>query len=847
MVGYVRKSVADIINGLRITAPPLNAEFNAIELAFDGSQGHSHTGVDGDGPKLSLADAFTGYLSAVNGGNGGKNNWTASGAPNNLNDTTEGYAPGSFWFNAESMRLYICVSDESGAAIWQEVPKIDQTGRLAPGVTDTVDLGTDSVRFRDAYLSGGLTAAGALAITGQVTASGGFSGDLTGNVEGALTGNVTAASGTSVFQDVTVNGVVDLTTGLIRNLGTPVLDGDAATKAYVDQVVSQTIDAAPGALDTLNELAAALGDNPDFAATITAEVGTKLPKAGGTMTGDLAMGGNTVTGLRTPAASSEAVTLGYLNTRIEPLPEAEASADLAERWAEEDEDIQIEPGQYSAKHHAIKAKASETSAETDAQTATDKAAKAQLWANEAEDVEVETGLYSGRHYTLKSQANASAAQTSANNAATSESNASDSEDAAAQSETNAATSETNAAVSEINAAASESNATGSASAAATSASNASGYETGAEAARDASLGYRDETLGYRNEGETFRDEAQTSAASIEYARALSAGTANIILNPQGAVNQEGAGFVGSNGWAADQWRFFTNGTVTGLVSTFPATNHIKSALRLKSEAVHAAGSMNANIRQSVELARLVPLRYGGENAKPSGLSFWVWCTVPGLYSLSIRNSPSVRTFLAGFTVDAPNKWEFKTVAVPPETDAGWGVPANLTDLGAYLTFHAAVMPGSTGAEGWQNGNYLGLPGQAEWGTAADQSFYVSQIVWAPGAEMMTEAASHAAMRPYADELRDCQRYYWKGLASDGQGSGYRYAPASGSVLMAGPSTTFHVPMRVPPSMSASGTNYINCTHDSYFQSVDGFTQRLTATAAGVYRAWGGTYTADARL
>lgn len=40
---------------------------------------------------------------------------------------------------------------------------------------------------------------------------------------------------------------------------------------------------------------------------------------------------------------------------------AEAAKDLAEQWAEEDEDVEVETGQYSAKHHALKAAASAAS------------------------------------------------------------------------------------------------------------------------------------------------------------------------------------------------------------------------------------------------------------------------------------------------------------------------------------------------------------------------------------------------------------------------------------------------------------------------------------------------------
>lgn len=52
-----------------------------------------------------------------------------------------------------------------------------------------------------------------------------------------------------------------------------------ATAASVSTAIANLVDAAPTTLDTLNELAAALGDDPSFATTITASIGTKVPQA----------------------------------------------------------------------------------------------------------------------------------------------------------------------------------------------------------------------------------------------------------------------------------------------------------------------------------------------------------------------------------------------------------------------------------------------------------------------------------------------------------------------------------------------------------------------------------------
>jgi len=60
-----------------------------------------------------------------------------------------------------------------------------------------------------------------------------------------------------------------------------------ATQAYVNTAVSNLVDSAPETLDTLNELAAALGDDPNFATTVTNNIATKLPLAGGTMSGKI--------------------------------------------------------------------------------------------------------------------------------------------------------------------------------------------------------------------------------------------------------------------------------------------------------------------------------------------------------------------------------------------------------------------------------------------------------------------------------------------------------------------------------------------------------------------------------
>ena len=92
------------------------------------------------------------------------------------------------------------------------------------------------------------TVTGGVTVTGTVTATT-FSGDLSGTINAATTGTTQSASDNST---------------------------KIATTAYVDTAVTNLVDSAPGTLNTLNELAAALGDDANFSTTVTNSLATKV-------------------------------------------------------------------------------------------------------------------------------------------------------------------------------------------------------------------------------------------------------------------------------------------------------------------------------------------------------------------------------------------------------------------------------------------------------------------------------------------------------------------------------------------------------------------------------------------
>ena len=90
------------------------------------------------------------------------------------------------------------------------------------------------------------------------------------------------------------NGYTDgretaITTAYQAYADTAESDAVATANTYTDNSVAALVDAAPETLNTLNELAAALGDNPDVITNLTTSIGEKVAKSGSTMTGELVL------------------------------------------------------------------------------------------------------------------------------------------------------------------------------------------------------------------------------------------------------------------------------------------------------------------------------------------------------------------------------------------------------------------------------------------------------------------------------------------------------------------------------------------------------------------------------
>jgi hypothetical protein len=135
------------------------------------------------------------------------------------------------------------------------------------------------------------------------------------------------------------------------------------------------------------------------------------------------------------------------------------------------------------------------------------------------------------------------------------------------------------------------------------------------------------------------------------------------------------------------------------------------------------------------------------------LGFWAYSTKAGIFCVSLRNGVSNRSYVAEYTINAPNTWEFKETTIPASPAAGtWdytnGVGCQVTwTLMAGTTYHTA-------AGAWQTGNYLATSNQVNFSDNTNNYFYITGV-------KLSAETTYSSIEPedYQQELARVRRYY----------------------------------------------------------------------------------------
>ena len=167
-------------------------------------------------------------------------------------------------------------------------PVITLTGAVTGSGTMTnlgnVSIATTATADPTLTLAGDVTGSATFTNLGNATLTAVVADDshnhIISNVDGLQTA-LDAKLASSSYTAADVLTKIKTVDGSNSGLDADLLDGQQGSyyTGYTDTAIANLVDSAPATLDTLNELAAALGDDPNFATTVTNSIATKLPSA----------------------------------------------------------------------------------------------------------------------------------------------------------------------------------------------------------------------------------------------------------------------------------------------------------------------------------------------------------------------------------------------------------------------------------------------------------------------------------------------------------------------------------------------------------------------------------------
>ena len=345
MAGYTRQDTANnIANGNVIDADDFDAEYNAVEAAFNASTGHKHDGTAGEGAPIEkvgpsqdlvvtatkVEAKTTNTLDLGSSGVQFKNGYfdgtlntdvlsvdetsTFTGAvtaSSTLAVTGATGIDGDFDINTDKFTVASASGNTAIAGTLAVTGASTLTGDVTAsgamnitgntGVDGNFDVNTN--KFTVASATGNTAVAGTLAVTGTstltgaVTASGGVTGDLTGNADTASTWET--ARSITLTGDVTgtVSGVnggdnISIATTVAAN---SVALGTDTTGSYVESLVAGT--------------GVTLTNNSGEGATPTVAIGQAVSTTSDVTFNDVVVSGNLTVSGSTTTVNTETINL----------------------------------------------------------------------------------------------------------------------------------------------------------------------------------------------------------------------------------------------------------------------------------------------------------------------------------------------------------------------------------------------------------------------------------------------------------------------------------------------------------------------------------------------------------
>jgi hypothetical protein len=311
---------------------------------------------------------------------------------------------------------------------------------------------------------------------------------------------------------------------------------------------------------------------------------------------------------------------------------------------------------------------------------------------------------------------------------------------------------------------------------------------------------------------------------------------NLIINGAMQVAQRGTSTTGVNSsgyYTVDRFSFTEgsggNGTVAMSQEDDAPEGFAKSAKFTVTDAATLSGGQNVLLRTRLEGQDLQQLKYGTSNAQSITLSFWVKSSLTGTYTVGFNShnttaSSGIRYF-KGYTINATNTWEYKTLTIPAQTtntidsdnseglDLEWMLDSGPDDI---------VSPSTA----WANTGLFGaVTGQVNFMATSGATWQVTGVQLEVG-----DTATPFEHKSYGDELAACQRYYYKSDLT-------RRATAARTDRM-DVTVSYPVTMRATPTVTDTSTVTFTVAYNSavatihqYNGGISGSNRYITLTTA----------------
>jgi hypothetical protein len=251
---------------------------------------------------------------------------------------------------------------------------------------------------------------------------------------------------------------------------------------------------------------------------------------------------------------------------------------------------------------------------------------------------------------------------------------------------------------------------------------------------------------------------------------------NAIINGDFNIWQRGTSFtsVADGVYLADRWFYSKISSAVHDITLSSDVPTVAQAGRLFKNSLKADCQTVDSSIASGDLVR-ISQRIEGFNWLPLAqrtitLSFWVKATKTGIYCVSLGNSGGDRSYVAEYTVNASNTWEFKTITFTASPSAGtWNYE---NGVGLALTFTlASGSTFQTTKDAWQTGSFFATANQVNACDSTSNDFFIAGVQLEAGS-----VATPFEYRTIQQELSLCERYFEKS---------YDYSQYAGALTILG--------------------------------------------------------------